>query len=232
MSETPFGEPVASIGDPGVPQCRVYAGRYVSLHPVDPEADLGELYEVSHGSREKERIWSYLPYGPFTDRREFAARLSECKSSRDPLYLTVRSTEHGRRVGMLSFLNIVPANRTVELGHIWYGTVVHRTRINTESIYLMLCECFERLRYRRVEWKCNALNRQSREAALRFGFSFEGIFRQHMIVKGRNRDSAWFALLDGDWPAVKTNMERWLGSDGVSLSLTSLNAPLLRATGW
>ncbi|MGH6959873.1 MAG: GNAT family N-acetyltransferase, partial [Dongiaceae bacterium] len=124
-------------------------------------------------------------------------------------------------------LNIVPVNRCVELGHIWYGPAAQRTRINTEAILLMLCESFDALGYRRVEWKCNALNEPSRRAALRLGFAFEGVFRQHMIIKGRNRDTAWYALVDGDWPTVKHNMERWLYGDEAGLSLRQLNAPLV-----
>ena len=118
--------------------------------------------------------------------------------------------------------------------------IVHRhnrpgadfTKVNTETIYLMLSEAIDVLQYRRVEWKCDALNARSRAAALRLGFSFEGIFRQHYIIKGRNRDTAWFAMLDSDWPAVKRNMSRWLYSDETRFSLAKLNQPLLQATGF
>jgi len=145
--------------------------------------------------------------------------------------LTVMAKDIKERVGVVSFLNIVLTMRTVELGHIWYSPLVQRTSVNTEVIYLMLVEAFDALNYRRVEWKCDSLNARSRAAALRLGFSFEGIFQQHMIIKGRNRDTAWFALLDKDWPVVRHNMETWLAAEAGSVSLRQLNQPLLRATG-
>jgi RimJ/RimL family protein N-acetyltransferase len=132
-------------------------------------------------------------------------------------------------IGIVSYLNIVPVMRRLELGNIWYTPQVQRTKVNTESIYLMLCETFDRLHYRRAEWKCDALNARSRAAAQRLGFSFEGVFRQHMIVRNRNRDTAWFAMTDEDWPLIKANMERWLYGPEKSLSLRSLNASLLRS---
>ena len=125
---------------------------------------------------------------------------------------------------MVSFLNIVSDMRRLELGHIWYSPDYQRSNVNTEAIYLMLCEAFDRLKYRRVEWKCDSLNERSRSAALRLGFKFEGIFRQHMIIKGRNRDTAWFSMLDSEWTAVKKNMEVWLyHNSDQRLSLTTLN---------
>ncbi len=125
---------------------------------------------------------------------------------------------------MVSFLNIAPAMLHLELGNIWYSPAAQRTKINTESVYLMLCHSFEELGYRRVEWKCDALNERSRRAALRLGFEFEGIFRQHMVVKGRNRDTSWYAMLDRDWPAIKGNLETWLyQNDSGGISLTALH---------
>jgi RimJ/RimL family protein N-acetyltransferase len=155
-----------------------------------------------------------------------------CEVSTDPLFLTVSSKDLNQRVGVVSFLNIVPRMRCLEVGNIWYSPIVHHTKVNTETIYLMLAEAFDVLKYRRVEWKCDALNARSRAAALRLGFSYEGLFRQHYIIKGRNRDTAWFAMLDRDWPSVKSNMNRWLSSDENKISLTELNRPLLRATGF
>jgi RimJ/RimL family protein N-acetyltransferase len=125
---------------------------------------------------------------------------------------------------MVSFLNIVPDAYRLELGHIWYSPEAQRTKVNTETVYLMLCETFDRLKYRRVEWKCDALNERSRAAAERLGFKSEGIFRQHMIVKGRNRDTAWFSMLDREWPSIKKNMELWLyDNQEQKLSLRELN---------
>jgi RimJ/RimL family protein N-acetyltransferase len=127
--------------------------------------------------------------------------LRSCAASDDPLSLAVRDDESGRYLGMVSYLAIRPAMRVLELGHIWYVPRAQGTGINTEAVHLMLTEAFDVLGYRRVEWKCDSLNDRSRRAALRLGFHFEGIFRQHMIVKGKNRDTAWFAMLDSDWEA-------------------------------
>ena len=202
----------------------VHAGGTISLHPLDPEADVEDLYPASHGEPEREKIWIYLPYGPFADRPAMRNWLVQCAASADPLFFTVSDNTSGRRVGMVSFLRVNSSMRSLELGHIWYVPEAQRTQTNTESIYLMLREAFDHLGYRRVEWKCDSLNERSRRAALRLGFRFEGVFRQHMIVKGRNRDTAWYAMLSRDWPAIKANMERWLDSPaGDRRSLAELN---------
>jgi len=224
----PAGTPVAGSGAAGRPRPARLAGALVALEPLDADADADALYACSHGDAQAERLWAYMPYGPFESAAAMRDWLAGCAASADPLWVKAVHPEHGS-VGMLSYLNIVPAHRTIELGHIWYGPAVQRTRLNTECIYLMLRECFERLGYRRVEWKCNALNARSRAAARRLGFSFEGVFRQHMILKGRNRDTAWYAMLDTDWPAARSAMERWLHADEAQRpSLSALNATLLR----
>ena len=151
-------------------------------------------------------------YEPFADAGEMLAWLEECARSDDPLFLTVVAHQAGP-VGMAAFLNVEPAHRRLEIGHIWYAPSAQRTEANTEAAYLMMREAFDELGYRRVEWKCDALNERSRVAALRLGFMFEGVFRQHMIVRGRNRDSAWFSLLDKEWPEARDALERWLDAD-------------------
>jgi len=229
--DLPLDEWVENAAAAQPPGRKLYEGRFVNLSPVDPEKDVAELYRNSHGSEEKTRLWTYMAYGPFSDAADMQQWLRGCEASTDPLFLTVSSKDLNRRVGVVSFLNIVPRMRCLEVGNIWYSPIVHHTKVNTESIYLMLAEAFDVLNYRRVEWKCDALNARSRTAALRLGFSFEGIFRQHYIIKGRNRDTAWFAMLDRDWPAVKRNMNRWLYSEENKISLAELNQPLLRATG-
>ena len=196
---------------------------------MDPINDLEELYSGSHGDATTEALWAYMPYGPFESRDAMGEWLEKCSRSIDPMFLTVHQLELKRRVGMVSFLNFVGAARTVELGHIWYQPGAQRSSVNTESVYLMLREAFDVQRCRRVEWKCNALNARSRAAALRLGFSFEGIFRQHLIVKGQNRDSAWFSMLDREWPAVRANMETWLRASNQRPSLRALNAPIVSA---
>ncbi len=200
-------------------------GTTCSLRPVDAEGDARSLYDVSHGTAEREALWTYMPYGPFASVHAMERWLITCAASDDPLWFTTVNRNSGRGVGMVSFLNMEPSHRTVELGHIWYGTEFQRTSLNTESVYLMLREAFEQLACRRVEWKCDALNERSRAAALRLGFTFEGVFRQHRIAKGRNRDTAWYAMLDSDWPEVRTNLSAWLESEAsVRPSLTALNA--------
>ncbi|MDZ7828108.1 MAG: GNAT family protein [Halofilum sp. (in: g-proteobacteria)] len=225
-TDLPAGAPLPDDGPAARPGSESRTGESVTLRPLDPTTDAGALYAASHGDAVTETLWTYMPYGPFADAAAMRAWLDDCAASDDPVYRAVLDNE-GRPCGMVSYLNIVPEHRRLELGHIWYGPAVQRTRINTETIYLMLRESFDRLGCRRVEWKCDALNARSRAAALRLGLRLEGIFRHHMIVKGRNRDTAWFALVDADWPAVKANLERWLYGGENGLSLTELNAPLV-----
>ena len=176
LTDLPLGEIVENTASAKPPGRKGYEGRYVNLHPVDPQGDVENLYQNSHGSEVNNRIWTYMAYGPFSDATAMQEWLNDCKASNDPLFLTVTSTDLKQCVGVVSFLNIVPRMRTLELGNIWYSPIVHHTKINTETIYLMLNEAFDVLDYRRVEWKCDALNARSRRAALRLGFSFEGIF--------------------------------------------------------
>jgi RimJ/RimL family protein N-acetyltransferase len=225
--ELPVGERVARSGPMERPTDRHLAGHTVVVRPLDPPADAPALFAASHGDAATEALWTWMPYGPFRDAAAMAHWLAERATSTDPLFRVVAGAGDGVALGMASYLNLAPADRRLELGHIWYAPAAQRSPVNTETIYLMLRESFDRLGARRVEWKCDALNRRSREAALRLGFRFEGVFRKHMIVKGRNRDTAWYALVDDDWPAVRANLERWLYAGEPDLSLTTLNAPLV-----
>jgi RimJ/RimL family protein N-acetyltransferase len=221
----PVGNIVQSTAPVDLPQRIDYEGKFVRLSPVNPQNDVTDLYDCSHGSVRKAQIWTYMSYGPFDSTHDMHKWLEHGAKSEDPLFFTVHHLESKQRVGMVSFLNIVSDMRRLELGHIWYSPNSQRSNVNTEAIYLMLCEAFDRLKYRRVEWKCDALNEPSRAAALRLGFKFEGIFRQHMIIKGRNRDTAWYAMLDSEWAAIKKNMEMWLYQNpDQQLSLTALNS--------
>jgi RimJ/RimL family protein N-acetyltransferase len=148
-----------------------------------------------------------MAYGPFADRAAMTAWLQGCARTSDPLFLVVHDKRSQKAVGMAAFMAMRPEMRCLELGHIWYVPAAQGVGINTEATYLMLREAFE-LGYRRVEWKCDSLNERSRRAALKLGFTFEGVFRQHMISKGRNRDTAWFAMLDGEWPAARRRLEQ------------------------
>ena len=171
-----------------------------------------------------------MPYGPFAGKDQMLDWLKSCEASTNMDFFTVISKGLNQRVGMLSILNIVQQMKTLELGNIWYSPIVHFTKVNTEVVYLLLSEIFDRLKYRRVEWKCDSLNARSRAAALRLGFSFEGIFRQHFIIKNRNRDTAWFAMIDKDWSDIKTNMKKWLYTKKTDISLSALNKKLLKPT--
>lgn len=220
--EQPVGETVDDR-PARAPERRTLEGRYVALRPVDPDADAEPLWDAAHdGSEGASRLWTYLSYGPFDAADPMADWLRECVPSDDPLFLTVVSHEDGP-LGMVAFMNVDLAHRRLELGHIWYAPRAQRTEANTEAAYLMLREAFERLGHRRVEWKCDALNERSRAAALRLGFTFEGVFRRHMIVKGRNRDTAWFSMTDDEWPGARAAFEAWLSADAADRpSLASL----------
>jgi RimJ/RimL family protein N-acetyltransferase len=191
------------------PRREALDGRYVRLEPVDLR-HTDDLFELSHGPKGDPAIWIYMGYGPFADMASFKSWLVERAASNDPLFYAVIDKATGKAAGMASFLRIVPADGVIEAGHIWFTPALQRTRQATEAIYLMAKYAFDTLGNRRFEWKCNARNTPSRAAARRFGFTFEGIFRQHMIVKGRNRDTAWFAMIDRDWSAIKAAFETWL----------------------
>jgi RimJ/RimL family protein N-acetyltransferase len=187
------------------PRREVLRGDRVRLEPLGT-AHAEDLYAAAHGDP---HLWDYLPYGPFEDVEAMRAHLAAQAASEDPLFFAIVDAE-GRARGVASYLRIEPAHGCIEIGHIWFGAALQRTPAATEAIYLLSRHAFDDLGNRRLEWKCDAANARSRRAAERFGFTFEGVFRQHMIVKGRNRDTAWFALLDGDWPAARAAFEAWL----------------------
>jgi RimJ/RimL family protein N-acetyltransferase len=194
------------------PQPITLAGRFVTLAPIDPAAHGKALYENSHGEHQED-LWRYLFDGPYPDRSSFDSRLRQMASTKDPLFLTILDQSSQQPVGCASYMRIEPAHRCIEVGSILFTPLLQRTPGATEAMFLMARHVFEDLGYRRYEWKCNALNEPSRRAALRLGFIFEGIFRQHMIIKGRNRDTAWYAMLDSEWPSRKANFERWLAPE-------------------
>jgi RimJ/RimL family protein N-acetyltransferase len=207
------GPPVEPPPSGRSPERAPLAGAHVRLEPVDVAAHAASLYARSHARPEDEALWTYLAYGPFADQGAFAAWLEEQARSEDPLFFAIVERASGAASGMASYLNIVPANGSIEIGHIWFAPPLQKTRAATEAIFLMMRHVLDDLGYRRLEWKCNALNEASMRAARRFGFTYEGTFRQHMVVKGRNRDTAWFAMLDHEWPARRAAFERWLAPD-------------------
>lgn len=197
-----------------VPERSVLAGATVRLEPINPRSHGRPLFAASHDHRDP-RLWDYMAVGPFRDEEDFTAWLDTTAASNDPLFFAVLDQETDRPLGMVSYLRITPIHGVIEIGNIWFGPALQRTRQATEAIFLLARSVFEDLGYRRLEWKCDALNDRSRHAALRLGFSYEGLFRQHLVVKGRNRDTAWFAMLDRDWPAIRTAFETWLAPDNV-----------------
>jgi RimJ/RimL family protein N-acetyltransferase len=187
-------------------------GTYTRLVPLDPAAHARDLYEPTHGA-DRDALWRYLWDGPFESEADFHASLERKAATEDPLYFAIADPQSGRATGYASYMRIEPAHRCIEVGGILFAPELRRTPAATEAMFLMARHVFEDLGYRRYEWKCNALNRPSVRAARRLGFTFEGVFQQHMIVKGRNRDTAWFAMLDTDWPERKAGFERWLAPE-------------------
>lgn len=169
----------------------------------------GHAEDLWEGTRDPS-LWEYLFDGPYENRAVFDASILKKSKTDDPLFFAILDRASGKALGYASYMRIEPAHRCIEVGSILYSSALQRTMGATEAMYLMARHVFEDLQYRRYEWKCNALNEPSRRAALRLGFTFEGIFRQHMIVKGRNRDTAWYSMLDSEWPARKAALERWL----------------------
>jgi RimJ/RimL family protein N-acetyltransferase len=188
------------------PRREPLAGELVILEPLDADRHGDDLYASAAGADE---TWYYLPYGPFASREEFLAWLRGHAATPDPMAFAVVDREGGDARGIATFMSMVPEHGVIEIGHLWFSPSLQRTRQATETIYVMSNRAFE-LGHRRLEWKCDAANEPSRRAAERFGFTFEGVFRQHRIVKGRNRDTAWYSITDAEWPARKAAYEAWL----------------------
>jgi RimJ/RimL family protein N-acetyltransferase len=188
-------------------------GRYVVLRALDAAADAAELFAVSHPPDGDPAVWTYLPDGPYADVDSMKVDLSAAADSSDPLFFAVVPQPGNVARGICSYLRITPHHGTIEIGHIWFSPSLQRSTAATEAIYLLARHAFDELGYRRLEWKCNALNGPSRRAAERFGFTFEGVFEQHMIVKGRNRDTAWYGITDRRWSSVRAAFEVWLAAD-------------------
>ncbi|TME08408.1 MAG: GNAT family N-acetyltransferase [Chloroflexi bacterium] len=185
-------------------------GELVRLEPVDVAQHADQLFAAQSSAPE---LWEYLPYGPFANETAFRVWLTERAATSDPLFYAIIERKSGRALGMASLLRIEQGHGVIEVGHIWYSPALQRTRLATDAMYVMARHVFDDLGYRRYEWKCNALNEPSRRAAVRLGFTFEGVFRQHMVIKGANRDTAWYSMLDGEWPAAKAAFEAWLRPD-------------------
>jgi RimJ/RimL family protein N-acetyltransferase len=198
------------------PQRVVLDGQYTTLEPVAPQ-HATDMYRAAAG---EEQRFAYLFEGPPASQGAMDEWIAKAAAKDDPLYFAVIDKATGRTEGRQSLMRITPEHAVIEIGGIYWGPRISRTRVTTEALFLHARYIFDELGYRRFEWKCNNLNEPSKAAARRFGFSFEGVFRQHMIVKGQNRDTAWFSMLDTEWPRLRAEYERWLapdnfGSDGM-----------------
>lgn len=195
------------------PRRTVLEGRYVRVRPLRASTDAESLYAESHPPAADPGLWTYLPTGPYADAAELRGALELAERSEDPLFYALERLPEERPAGVASYLRITPEHGVIEIGHIWFGASLRRTTAAGEAIYLLASHAFDELGYRRLEWKCDALNQASRRAAERFGFRFEGVFRSHMVVKGRNRDTAWYAITDDEWPPVRAGFRAWLSPD-------------------
>jgi RimJ/RimL family protein N-acetyltransferase len=182
-------------------------GRTVTLEPLNAASHTGDLWRAVQG---RDEVWDYLADGPYAIEADFQRALAEKEAGPAARFLAILPRASSRAEGYASYMRMDPANGVIEVGNIMLSPSLQRTVAATEAMYLMARHVFEDLGYRRYEWKCNANNAPSRRAALRYGFTFEGIFRQHMIVKGQNRDTAWFSMLDNEWPARRAAFEAWL----------------------
>jgi RimJ/RimL family protein N-acetyltransferase len=205
----PIGPAVPGFRPPPRPQRAVLSGRYCRLEPLDASRHAPGLHAANSLDREG-RMWTYLFSGPFTSEEEFSSWLESREDSLDPLYYAIVDLRLAQPTGLASYLRIDVAQGTIEVGHLAFSPLLQRTRAATEAMYLMMKHAFE-LGFRRYEWKCDALNAASRRAAERLGFRFEGVFRQAVIYKGRNRDTAWYSVLDREWPERAAAFEAWLG---------------------
>lgn len=231
----PLGESVDTTPAPR-PAREVVAGTRIDLVPFDVATHAPDLYPATHGP-ESAAIWAYLPNGPYPDYAAFKSYYAAAAAKDDPLLFALIDKASGRAVGHATYLRIDPPNRSIEVGHILYTPALMKTPAGTEAMYLMARHALETLGYRRYEWKCNALNAPSRRAAERYGFRFEGLFRHHMIVKGRNRDTAWFSMLAEEWPQIAVGFESWLAPENFDaggaqrVALGVFNADRLEAEG-
>jgi RimJ/RimL family protein N-acetyltransferase len=213
--ETPFPRPLsgAHIDSPPpalVPPRIDLEGSRIILEPQNALTHAKALYECSHRDEIALKIWDYLAYGPWSSETAYFETIRNQSASLDPVFYAIRDKKNDSVCGQASLMDIHPQNGVIEVGHIWFAPSIQRTSAATEALYLMIKHAMDDLGYRRMQWRCNSLNEGSRAAARRLGFRFEGIFYNHLIFKGKNRDTAWYSILDDEWPEVKRIMESWL----------------------
>ena len=204
-SGNPIGKAVQSSEPAQLPRPEL-VGKYTRLEKLSSQTHAADLFAAYQGHDE---LWTYMPQGPFHQEDEYRTWVISVEQGSDPYYYAIIDQQTDRALGVASFLRIDPKARTIEIGWITYSPELKHSRIATEAMFLMMQFAFDN-GYRRYEWKCNVLNKASRQAALRLGMTYEGTFRQAVIVKGRNRDTAWYSILDSEWPAMKANFEEWL----------------------
>ena len=187
-------------------------GRFCRVEPLDAERHAADLFAANQLDAEG-RNWTYLFQEPFRDLQSYRAWLEQVAKADDPLFHSIVDAKTGKAVGVATFMRIDRANGVIEVGNINYSPLLQRTPAATEAMFLMMARVFDELKYRRYEWKCDSLNAPSRAAALRLGFQYEGLFRQAVIYKGRNRDTTWFSIVDGEWPRLKRAYEQWLAPE-------------------
>lgn len=212
QEENPLSEDLSNWTGRSVPPRSAMVGDRVRLEPLSVATHGDTLRDAAMVGGDPDQ-WTWLPYGPFADTETFLAWLAEREASLDPQFFAIVDTATGQAVGMCSFMRIDAKNGVMEIGHIWFGPSIQRSAIASEAIFLLQRRTFDELGYRRLEWKCDGANVRSKRAAERFGFTPEGVFRKHLIVKGKNRDTAWFSLLDSEWPATRTAFTTWLDPD-------------------
>ena len=205
----PIGPPLPGWQPRPRPPRAAMEGRFCRVEPLDPDRHAAQLFAADRLDRDG-RNWTYLPVGPFARFEEYRAWMDRACLGEDPLFHAIIDSASREAVGFASYLRIEPATGVIEVGHITYSPLLQRKPAATEAMYLMMRRVFDELGYRRYEWKCDSFNAPSRAAAERLGFRFEGIFRQATVYKGRSRDTAWFSIIDGEWPALKQSFERWL----------------------
>lgn len=205
----PIGPALSDWVTRPVPLRSSLRGRWCLVEPVDVDRHAVDLYEA-YSEASDARDWTYLPVGPFADLAQYRDYLARVAASDDPLHHAITDLASGKAIGTAALMRVDPSNGVIEVGHITYSRRLQRTAAGTEALFLLMQRVFDQLGYRRFEWKCDHLNAPSRGAALRYGFTFEGIFRQAVIYKERSRDTAWFAIVDSDWPRLRAAFEAWL----------------------
>jgi RimJ/RimL family protein N-acetyltransferase len=210
--QQPVGHPVPDWSRCALPSRVVLEGRFCRLEPLDPSRHAADLFRA-YAQAPDGRDWTYMMAGPFASEQEYRDYAERIAAGDDPLHFAVIDKKAGVAIGTLSLMRIDAANGAIEVGNVAFSPLLKRTPISTEAQYLLMKYAFDDLGYRRYEWKCDSLNGPSRKAAARLGFEFEGVFRQAVIYKNRTRDTAWFSIIDTEWPERRNAFEKWLSAD-------------------